>query len=64
MKTKEKILKNKIIAIETALKINDWQFIKKWHSSREWAEKDLADLKERLNCFQNGNSSNEKRGIL
>ncbi|MGG5359367.1 hypothetical protein [Enterococcus sp. DIV0240a] len=56
MRATEKILKAKINAIETALETNDIEFIRQWHSSREWAEKDLAELKERLNAFQSENN--------
>lgn len=54
-KTSEKIIKNKISAIERALEVNDQEFIRQWHGNRSYAEMDLEELKARLNSFQNGN---------
>lgn len=55
-KTSEKIIKNKISAIERALEVDDQEFIRQWHGNRSYAEMDLEELKARLNSFQNGNS--------
>jgi len=54
-KTSEKIIKNKIAAIERALETNDQEFIRQWHGNRSYVEMDLEELKARLNYFQNGN---------
>lgn len=54
-KTSEKIIKNKISAIERALEVDDQEFIRQWHGNRSYAEMDLEELKSRLNYFQNGN---------
>lgn len=54
-KTSEKIIKNKIVAVERALETNDQEFIRKWHGNRSYAEKDLKELKVRLKAFKNGN---------
>lgn len=48
-KTSEKIIKNKISAIERALEVNDQEFIRQWHGNRSYAEMDLEELKARLN---------------
>lgn len=58
-KTTVMIINKKIAALEKALEANDYEFIGKWHGSREYAEMDLEELKARLNSRQDGMVSAE-----